>query len=39
MAVRGSCFMRFRNGLIVQQNDYWSLSHLSEQIGPQSPVS
>src|ERR1700730_10134263 len=35
MTVRGSSFMRFRNGLIVQQNDYWSLSHLSEQIGPQ----
>ena len=39
MAVRGTCFMRFKNGLIVQQSDYWSLSHLNEQIGPQLPVS
>jgi len=39
MAVRGTCFVRFRNGVIVQQRDYWSLSHLTGQIGPQSSVS
>jgi steroid delta-isomerase-like uncharacterized protein len=39
MAIRGACCMRFEGELIVTQRDYWSLSHLTEQIGPQLVIA
>jgi steroid delta-isomerase-like uncharacterized protein len=39
MLIRGACFMRFAGEFIVSQRDYWSLSHLIGQIGPQPAIA